>query len=58
MVVEAGVEVVAFVERLAEVGDLGLFGGSAQDEVVGNEGGFGHQSLHGKAETAKTGAFV
>jgi len=57
MVVEADVEVVAFVEGLAEVGDLGLFGGSAQDEVVGNEGGFGHQSFHGEAETetAKTG---
>jgi hypothetical protein len=28
--------------------DLGFFGGGAQNEVVDNEGGFGHQGFHGR----------
>ena len=54
----SGLEVVALVEDLAEVGDFGLLGGGAQHEVVGNEGGLGHQRFHGKAEDAKMRAFV
>jgi len=44
----SGLEVVALVEDLAEVVDLSLFGGGAQDEVVGGEGGLGHQGFHGR----------
>lgn len=59
----SGHEVVALVEGLAEVVDLGFFGGSAQDEVVANEGGLGHQCFLSsvfpwQAETAKTGGDV
>ncbi len=48
----------ALVEGLAEVVDLGFFGGSANIKGVDNEDGFGHQCFHGKAETAKTAADV
>ena len=46
-------EIVALVEGLAEVVDLGFFGGGAQDEVVANEGGSGHQSFHGRLKLPK-----
>ena len=46
-------EVMALVEGLAEVVDLGFFGGGAQDEVVANEGGLGHQCFHGGLKLAK-----
>ena len=51
----AGHQVVALVECLAEVVDLGFFGGGAQDEVVDNKGGFGHQCFHGRLKLPKRG---
>lgn len=45
----------ALVEGLAEVVDLGFLGGGAQDEVVGDEGGFGHQCFHGRLNLPKRG---
>ena len=41
-----GHEVVALVEGLAEVVDLGFLSSGAQDEVIDNKGGFGHQCFH------------
>lgn len=52
----SGLEAVALVEDLAEVVDLGLFCGGAQDEVVGGGGEFGHQRF--RVESARTVAFV
>ena len=49
----SGRKVVALIEGLAEVVDLGFFGGGAQDEVVANEGGSGHQSFHGRLKLPK-----
>ena len=37
----SGLEIVALVEGLAKAVDLGFLGGGAQDNVVGNETGFG-----------------
>ena len=51
----SGLEIVALVEGLAEVVDLGFFGGGAQDEVVANEGGLGHQCFHGRLKLPKQG---
>ena len=51
----SGLEIVALVEGLAEVVDLGFLGGGAQDEVVDNEGGFGHQCFHGTLKLPKQG---
>ena len=51
----SGLEIVALVESLAEVVDLGFFGGGAQDEVVDNKGGFGHQGFHGRLKLPKRG---
>ena len=51
----SGRKVVALVEGLAEVVDLGFFGGGAQDEVVTNEGGLGHQCFHGRLKLQKQG---
>ena len=51
----SGLEVVALVQGLAEVVDLGFFGGGAQDEVVDNEGGFDHQCFHGRLKLPKQG---
>ena len=48
-------EIMALVEGLAEVVDLGFLGGGAQDEVVGDEGGFGHQCFHGRLNLPKRG---
>ena len=50
-----GLEVMTLVEGLTEVIDLGFFGGGAQEEVVDNEGGFGHQCFHGRLKLPKRG---
>jgi len=49
----SGQEVMALVEGLAEVVDLSIFCGGAQDEVVDNEGGFGHQCFHSRLKVPK-----
>ena len=48
-----GLEAVALIESLAEGGDLGFFGGSAENKVVDNEGGVDHQGVHGRLELPK-----
>jgi hypothetical protein len=48
-----GLEVAALIESLAEVVDLGFFGGSAKNKVVDNEGGVGHQGFHGRLKLPK-----
>ena len=50
-----GLEVVALVEGLAELADLGLFGGAAQREIVGAKGGSWHQSFHDTLTLPKRG---
>lgn len=51
----SGLEIMALVEGLAEVVDLGFLGGCAQDEVVDNESRFGHQCFHGRLNLPKRG---
>lgn len=51
----SGLEVVALVEDLTEVVDLGFFSGGAHDEVVGNEGGFDQPGFHGTLNLPKRG---
>lgn len=49
----SGLEIVPLVEGLAKMVDFGFLGGGAQYEVVNNEGGFGHQCVHGRLNLPK-----
>ena len=53
----SGHEVMALVEGLAELVDLGFFGGGAQDEVVANEDGLGHPCFHGGLKQERMTSF-
>jgi hypothetical protein len=48
-----GFEIVALIEGLTEVIDLGFLSSSAINKVVDNKGGFGHQSFHGRLNLSK-----